>query len=83
MVTLYRDQLLKDGELAVLLLLFPLKMPTSDCCREGLGELRPFVDLFWRRHFTLLVGERCGNFGFEELLLLLRHGVPGSPAFLS
>jgi hypothetical protein len=28
------------------------------------------------------VVERCGNFGFEEFLLLLCHTVGASPAFL-
>jgi hypothetical protein len=55
---------LKDRQLPALLLLFPLKMQTEDCCREDLGKLGPFVDLFWRRDFAVLVVERCGNFGF-------------------
>ena len=61
----------------------PAQNANLDCCIEDLGKLGPFVDLFWRRDFAVLVVERCGNFGFEHFLLLLRHSVSGSPTFLS
>ena len=65
------------------LLLLPLEVQSQDGRIEDLGKLRPFVDLLRCWDFPILVIEGGRDFGFEEFLLLLRHTVGASPAFLS